>query len=122
MSDFSVEQKLELVQQIRSQYYRNQSDLMNREHILYGRTQIKSPEQEYYNYNSSSTDTEENLLTDNTVKIRYLLSAVLLLLVILFDKSGTTLAGISMEEIFTMIETDYEEVVETWADSLIVQE
>ena len=48
MSDFSVEQKLELVQQVRSQYYRNQSDLMNREQILYGRTLTRKPQEEYY--------------------------------------------------------------------------
>lgn len=116
MSDFSVEQKLELVQQIRSRYYRNQSDLMSREQILYGRTQVRRPEGEYQP--ASGAHAEETAPGDDTVKLRYALAAILVLLIILFDKSNTTIAGVSMEQVFTEIENDYEEVIDVWINTL----
>lgn len=100
MSDFSVEKKLELVQQVRSKYYQNQSDMMNREQILYGR--------------SEKENEEEGIFKDGTLKLRYALAAVLAATIILFDRSGQSLGGISMEEIFTAIETDYEKAIEAW--------
>ena len=118
MSDFSVEQKLELVQQVRSQYYRNQSDLMNREQILYGRTLTRKPQEEYYPQTSPSDPNAESLITDNTLKLRYGLAAVLMLLIILFDKSGTSIAGVSMEQVFSFIETDYEKAIDAWVNTL----
>lgn len=118
MSDFSVEQKLELVQQIRSQYYRNQSDLLNREQILYGRATARKPEVEFHQPQLSSETTQEPLITDNTVKLRYALAAVLMLLIILFDRSDTSIAGVSMEQVFSVIANDYEEAIDAWVDTL----
>lgn len=122
MSDFSVEQKLELVQQVRSRYYRNQSDLMNREQILYGKALTRTPETEFHQPQLSSETTQEPLITDNTVKLRYALAAVLVLLIILFDKSGTTIAGISMEQVFSAIENDYEEAIDAWVSTLEISD
>lgn len=122
MSDFSVEQKLELVQQVRSRYYRNQSDLMNREQILYGKALTRTPETEFHQPQLSSETTQEPLITDNTVKLRYALAAVLVLLIILFDKSGTTIAGISMQQVFSAIENDYEEAIDAWVSTLEISD
>lgn len=117
MSDFSVEQKLELVQQVRSQYYRNQSDLMNREQILYGRALTRKPEAVFHQQPLPET-VQEPMITDNTVKLRYALAAVLMLLVILFDRSETTIAGVSMEQVFSVIATDYEEAIDAWVSNM----
>ena len=122
MSDFSVEQKLELVQQVRSRYYRNQSDLMNREQILYGKALTRTPETEFHQPQLSSETTQEPLITDNTLKLRYALAAVLVLLIILFDRSGTTIAGISMEQVFSAIENDYEEAIDAWVSTLEISD
>lgn len=122
MSDFSVEQKLELVQQVRSRYYRNQSDLMNREQILYGKALTRTPETEFHQPQLSSQTTQEPLITDNTVKLRYALAAVLMLLIILFDRSGTTIAGISMQQVFSAIENDYEEAIDAWVSTLEISD
>lgn len=119
MSDFSVEQKLELVQQVRSQYYRNQSDLMNREEILYGKAQVRKPTEAYSPPVPPTLDhTAEASSEDDTRKLRFGLTAVLVLLIILFDKSNTSITGVSMEQVFDVIAYDYEEVIDTWVDTL----
>ena len=40
MSDVTMDQKLQLVQQVRARYHEDQFDLSNRERILYGRSDI----------------------------------------------------------------------------------
>lgn len=114
MSDFPVEKKLELVQQVRSRHYQNQSDMMNREQILYGRTWAKRPENEGYHIEPHSGNEEEGIFRDNTLKIRFAIAAVLFLLIILIDQGGQTVAGISMEKVFSIIETDYEAAIDAW--------
>ena len=126
MSDFSVEKKLELVNQVRSTYHQNQSDLMNREMLLYGRTYPKKEEatieydrqREYYNH--THQESEEGIFRDGTAKIRWMLAAVFLMTVILFDRNGKCIAGISMERVFAMIETDYEESVDTLIEAMSI--
>lgn len=126
MSDISVEKKLELVQQIRSRHYQNQSDLMNREQILYGRPLTQRPanlnSNSYIHQTESGENPEEGIFKDNTIKIRYALAAVLLVTIILFDKTGNTIAGISMEQVFSYISTDYEAVIDAWASSALQEE
>jgi len=125
MSDFSVEKKLELVQQIRSRHYQNQSDLMNREQILYGRTLTHTPSNTSTysnNMNTSIENTEDGIFKDNTLKIRYALALVLLFTIILFDKTGNTIAGISTEQVFSYIEADYEKTIDAWVATAIQEE
>ena len=40
MSNVTTEQKLQLVQQVRSRYHEDQYDMSNRERLLYGRSSI----------------------------------------------------------------------------------
>ena len=86
MSDTSTERRMELIHQARSQSYKNQSDFMNRE------------------------QKEE----ENTFKFRLAIAGILLLLVILFDISDKSFVGISTEQVFQAIATDYGEDVAAW--------
>lgn len=102
MSDITMEKKLKLVQQIRSQYDQNQYDLSNREQLLYGRTSCRD------------TDLPEILSEGQThatgsFRIRMLLACLLFLFIVAADQLGISPAGISVHSVFEMIETDYQE-------------
>ena len=114
MNDISVEQRLELVKQVRSKYYENQSDMMNREQILYGKSVNTRDMGDFYQLKTDNESKEDGIFKDGTLKLRYALAAVALLTIILFDKSEKTLGGISMNEVFTAIQKDYEEVIDAW--------
>jgi len=122
MNNISVEQRLELVKQVRSKYYENQSDMMNREQILYGKSFPKNQDdirntrdmEDFYQLKTDNESKEDGIFKDGTLKLRYALAAVALLTIILFDKSEKTLGGISMNEVFTAIQKDYEEVIDAW--------
>lgn len=105
MSEFSAEKKLELVQQVRSSYVKNRSDMMNREQILYG---TKECSQE-----------SEEILAEGTLKLRFLLAAVLVITIILMDREVQTLAGFSAKTLFSMMETDYAKEIEAWISAEI---
>lgn len=133
MSDITMEKKLELVQQIRSQYHKNQYDMSNREQILYGRT---SNREEYmqaaepggyggYNLAGSFTATGRQASAESNAsagtlsfRLRLLLALVLLAGVIVLDKNGTKIAGIAMEEVFQAISADYYEEIEATVNGL----
>ena len=93
MSDFSTEQKLQLVQQIRSQHNRNQYDMQNRERILYSYP-VKYPVKE------GVTDSKEM----NTLKIRILVTIILVILVMVLDVLNINLMGVDMEKVFQVID------------------
>lgn len=114
MNDISVEQRLELVKQVRSKYYENQSDMMNREQILYGKSVNTRDMGDFYQLKTDNESKQDGIFKDGTLKLRYALAAVALLTIILFDKSEKTLGGISMNEVFTAIQKDYEEVIDAW--------
>lgn len=61
---------------------------------------------------------EKSDIDDNTFKIRLAIAGIFLLLVILFDQTGKTFAGISVEQFYEAIALDYGEVVETYAQIL----
>ena len=54
-------------------------------------------------------------------RLRFALAGILFLLVIIFDISDKKLAGISTEQFFRAIETDYETIAETWLEALKIQ-
>ena len=109
MEDISVEKKMELVHQVRSQYQKNQYDLMNRESLLYGKT---------YTANTGYTPPPSDSHKDSTLKIRYALAVLLLLSIIILDRSGKSFAGISMKQVFQAIEADFEDTLEFWASEI----
>ncbi|MDE6167600.1 MAG: hypothetical protein K2G28_03995 [Acetatifactor sp.] len=113
MSNVSTEQKLRLVQQVRSRYSEDQLDLTNRERILYGRSSFRSAEgpwAEQYPY-------PEDAPRPSLFKIRLLLALVLFGAVIAMDTSGINVAGITAETIFEAISVDYEDTIDQWIDA-----
>ncbi len=128
----NVEQKLQLVQQVRSRYQENRYDLSNRERILYGRTSEDSDaaEQAYLNrkfcyyekpYVSSDAYGDRGPGEGEFVsffKLRMWIALFLVTAVIVMDRNGTEIAGITTEKIFQVISADYEEVIETWAATI----
>ncbi|MCI9436463.1 MAG: hypothetical protein HFH85_04715 [Lachnospiraceae bacterium] len=120
MDNVSTEQKLRLVQQVRSRYHENQYDLSNRERILYGKSNM---EQEAFGQTYSyGTPYGEGDGADaeplSFFKLRMWIALFLLTAVIVMDRNGTEVAGISSEKIFQMISADYEEVIETWVETI----
>ena len=101
----TVDQKLELIRQVRSQYRQNQNDLMHRESILYDRPirpianldVSPTADNAYYDpYNIQKKGSQ----TSGTLKIRFVTAVLLTTLVILFHQSHISPAGIHMEQVF----------------------
>ncbi len=117
-----MEQKLRLVQQVRSRYQENQFDMSNRERILYGKTtrlpesEYLSPYKEMYEYPAESTGG-----AGSSFKLRFLAAVILLGAVILMDKNGIKVAGITTKEIFQAISADYDQKVEEWLEAFSYQ-
>ncbi len=100
MSNINTEQKLQIVQQIRSQYNQNKYDMSNRERILYHKTTTN----EYAPISSSGNE---------SLKSRFALSVIIFIFVILFDFFKINPAGIEMQQIFDVIATDYQENIKS---------
>ena len=91
MSEISMDNKLQLVGQIRSRYEQDQSDLFHREQILYG--QYKKP------------DTEEEIIHLSS-RIRLIIAAALTALLVTCDNMHLQIGSYDTETIFTMISYD----------------
>ena len=110
MDDITTEKKLELIHQIRSQHNKNQYDLSNREHILYGKTSYRT-----------TVDREivpEEIATSESLKFRSVLAGMLLVFAILFDYFGVQPGGMQMQQIFNMIAADYQENVSSFINTM----
>ena len=145
MSEIPMKKKMELVHQVRSQYHRNQSDLMSREQILYGNRKIgknaKSTQSnagikgndsikgndDRKDNNSIDSNGSVNSINsvnsiegiENTLKFRLAIAGILLLLVILFDISEKSFVGISTEQLFQTIGMDYGTMMEQSVETAI---
>ncbi len=131
MRDTTSEQKLALVQQIRSSYNRNQYDLTNRERLLYGKTSPRNDSYlSYKHWNSTKAFGEEipeaemeNLyagtgeLGISFFRLRFLIAAVLLMAVIFLDMSGGSFAGLTTGEIFDAISQNYADEIDSWVSA-----
>lgn len=107
-----MDRRLRLVKQIRSRYNEDQHDLTNRELILYGKSS-RSPE--------SEEGFQDGQLPPGQVsffRFRMALAVLLFAAVIFMDSNGAELAGITAEEVFEAISADYEEVIDSWAETL----
>lgn len=56
--------------------------------------------------------------TESTFRLRLAIAGILLLLVIIFDLSGKSLAGITTQQVFRAISTDYGAVIDAWAENV----
>lgn len=108
MDDITTEQKLQLVQQIRSQYHKNQYDMSNRERILYG----------HHNEQASFTDNTESNTVSESLKFRCILAVMLFMVVILFDQFGIKPFGMNMQQVFDVFAEDYRESMNEIAQTI----
>lgn len=112
MSDTRTEKKLRLLKQIRSRYHEDQYDLSNRERILYGRSSRRADD-----FDRSLEDAEMPDAQPSFFRLRLLLAAGLLGLVIFMDMKDVSVAGITSDKIFQAISADFEEKIEQWMAS-----
>ena len=106
MSDVTTEQKLRLIQQVRSRYNQNQFDLSNRERIIYGKSISKMP------YDERETNASDAKPTPSTFKIRFMIALLLGITVISMDRNDIKIAGITSDQIYQAISADFEENIE----------
>ncbi|MCM1045960.1 MAG: hypothetical protein NC417_10660 [Candidatus Gastranaerophilales bacterium] len=122
MRRFTVDQKLKLVEQLHSRYNRNQYDLSNRERILYGKTS----EKDYFYPDGIAQDDRFSEASQGAsplpgaFRIRMLLALVLAMGLIVLDKKGSSIAGLSAGQIFDAISTNYEEDLDAWLNDQIL--
>lgn len=113
MRDVTTEQRLRLIQQVRSRYHENQYDLSNRERILYGKS-----------FSGEMTDNmrQENPDADprpfSSLKIRLMVAILLSVAVISMERNQIKIAGITSEQIYQAISADFEENIENMAAAL----
>lgn len=112
MSNVTVEQKMQLVRQIRSRYSENQYDIHNRERILYG---VQDGAK------ASVTPGEFNGGEEAAVsrfRLRFFLALLFLTALVVMDKNHIEVAGITAEMVQGVISADYEEEIDAWAEGL----
>ncbi len=112
MKELNTDQKLQLVQQIRSRYNENQYDMYNRERILYGKGAAISGENTY-NTHASGTD-----FAPSSFRLRLLLAVLLFAGVVAMDINHLTISGVTAEKIVEVIALDYEERLDQWMTAL----
>ena len=98
----TLENKLELVRQIRAQYEQDQYDLGRREQILYG----------YSKENQTKPDTS---YSDHSAgRVRLVVAVILLLFVISCDRKKVEILGYQTESLFTALARDVGSELENW--------
>jgi len=113
MRDVTTEQRLRLIQQVRSRYHENQYDLSNRERILYGRS-----------FSGENSDPLQQEGSDDgsrpfsSFKIRLVIAVLLGAAVISMDRNDIKIAGITSEQIYQAISADFEENIEKIAAAM----
>lgn len=112
MSDITTEQKLQLVQQVRSRYNENQYDMSNRERVLYGKTSIPL---QAAGYGEEPQSGEPYV---SSFKLRLLLALLLFGAVVFMDVRHIKIGAFTTEKLYGMIAADYEEKLEEWVETL----
>lgn len=113
MRDVTTEQRLRLVQQVRSRYQENQYDLSNRERILYGKSFVReAPE----NPPQENPDIDPKPIS--SFKLRLIIAVLLGAAVIFMDRNDIKIAGITSEQVYQAISADFEENIEKMAAAM----
>lgn len=113
MRDVTTEQRLRLVQQVRSRYQENQYDLSNRERILYGKSFVReAPE----NPQQENPDIDPKPIS--SFKLRLIIAVLLGAAVIFMDRNDIKIAGITSEQVYQAISADFEENIEKMAAAM----
>lgn len=108
----TTEQKLRLIQQVRSRYNQNQLDLSNRERIIYGKSFSNVP------YSEKETNASDVKPLPSTFRIRLILALLLGATVISMDRNDIKIAGITSDQIYQAISADFEENIEKIAAAM----
>ena len=112
MSDENIEKKRQLVQQVRSRYSENQSEMYNRERFYIGESSHR---------NKMEKGDEECMKTRGNspfLKIRFLFALLFFLSIVIMDTNNITVAGITVEKIYRVISADYVDKIEVWMETL----
>lgn len=120
MSEATTEQKLRLVQQVRSRYQEDLYDLSKRERILYGRTSIGPDKMNYGSYYDDPYGEGDMPVPGevSSFRLRLFLAIFLVMAVIVMDINDIAVAGITTEKIYQVISADYEETLEAWVEAI----
>lgn len=113
MKDVTMEQKLQLVKQIRSRYNEDQYDMCNREQILYGRSSLRDNRA----LHSAEEEGEAPPARGSSFKLRLSAALLFFLMVVLMETNGLKVAGITTEKIYQMISADYEQKIDEWVET-----
>ena len=105
MGEISVEQRLMLAQQLREKHRQDRTDLSARERILYGR---ETDQEGAYRFDGGE---DEDASSQSTFRIRMLLTAVCVVTILLLDRRGDSLFGITSAQILEYVSRDYTETV-----------
>lgn len=123
---FGIEKKLELMQQVRSRYDRDQNDMIHREMLLYGKTgnvrtigadPYSDQMENHYMSQMQQTSPAQDEQPFSTFTLRVLLSAGLFLLLIICDISNKNFFGIPATQCFQAISKDYESSITQWVNA-----
>ncbi len=107
MGNISSEQKLTMLNQLRSQYSQNQSDLMHREQILYGRTSVHAITENRESVGGDSNSVSTRIPIKRSFQMRLLLAVILAVALILCDQQEKEFLGVSTTQICNMISKDH---------------
>ncbi|MCM1189061.1 MAG: hypothetical protein NC541_07160 [bacterium] len=122
MSNATTEQKMRLIQQIRSRYREDRYDMYNREQILYGKSAW--PGNRRLSYDPESPDPESDPYGPeypqhvSGFRLRLILSLLLFAALIAMDRNGIAIGGITAEKVMEVISVDYEEKIDAWVETL----
>lgn len=115
MGDISTEQKLQLTRQVRERYRQDRQDLGQREQVLYGRPLSYFEEDDQMScygrsdhFDAAYDDMGNGAAgrRNGTLGLRILLAAVLVCLLVLLDRRGDTLFGLTSGQILEYIRYD----------------
>lgn len=113
MSNITMDKRLELIQQIRTQNHQNQYDMISREQLLYGKSCSRNTyDTDTNRYNDMTEGIEADQQPVSSFKIRLLVAVTLLLFGIVLDSSGKSLGKISLKDISEILAVDYEARIE----------
>lgn len=110
MSNVTTEQRLRLVQQVRSRYNENRYDMYNREKILYGRASY--PEE--LDPAVAGMEPMDPSMPVSTFRLRLLLAVLLFAAVVAMDINEISISGVTAEKIVEAISMDYEDKIDEW--------
>lgn len=113
MSNITMDKRLELIQQIRTQNHQNQYDMISREQLLYGKSCSRNTyDTDTNRYNDMTEGIEADQQPVSSFKIRLLVAVTLLLFGIVLDSSGKSLGKLSLKDISEILAVDYEARIE----------